>query len=244
MDNFRLESPQSSIYSPNYSFAFKFENEHNYRKTAGWMGDNWHTSFYYSLAYVTFIFFGKIYMSTRPEPFRLKGPLALWNVRISSFWTWLFILSKAPELIDTVFVVLRKQKLIFLHWYHHATVLIFTWYAYADEASTGRWYSTMNYSVHAVMYTYYALRACGIKIPRQLAMSITISQILQMIMGTYVTIYAYYCKSMGQPCGISFSTLYAGIAIYISYFILFAQFFISSYFGGSKSSSKKEKKVQ
>lgn len=165
-------------------------------------------------------------------------------MRISSFWTWLFILSKAPELIDTVFVVLRKQKLIFLHWYHHATVLIFTWYAYADEASTGRWYSTMNYSVHAVMYTYYALRACGIKIPRQLAMSITISQILQMIMGTYVTIYAYYCKSMGQPCGISFSTLYAGIAIYISYFILFAQFFISSYFGGSKSSSKKEKKVQ
>lgn len=141
----------------------------------------------------------------------------------------MFIISKAPELVDTVFVVLRKQKLIFLHWYHHATVLIFTWYCYADESSTGRWYSNMNYLVHAIMYSYYALRALGVRIPRQLAMSITISQIAQMIMGTFVTFYAYYAKVSGQSCDISYSRLYAGIAIYTSYFLLFAQFFISSY---------------
>jgi len=142
--------------------------------------------------------------------------------------------------------VLRKQKLIFLHWYHHASVLIFTWYAYADEASTGRWYACMNYSVHAVMYTYYALRACGVKIPRQLAMSITISQIAQMIMGTFVTFYAYFARVNGRNCEISYSTLYAGMAIYVSYFVLFAHFFINAYFGSRKprAAVKKDQKTE
>lgn len=99
----------------------------------------------------------------------------------------------------------------------------------------------MNYGVHAVMYSYYALRALRVKIPRQLAMSITISQIAQMIMGTFVTFYAYYSKASGRPCDMSFSTLYAGIAIYISYFILFAQFFIASYFAPRKPRKEAKK---
>ncbi len=163
------------------------------------------------------------------------------KVNVSSFWTWLFIVSKAPELGDTVFVVLRKQKLIFLHWYHHITVLLFTWYSYADEASAGRWYIDMNYVVHALMYSYYAVRALGFRVPRNIAMIITISQIVQMILGTFVTYYAYYSKFNNKNCMISYSTVYAGILMYISYFLLFAYFFINSYFGSSSSSKTSQK---
>ncbi|KAM9284734.1 very long chain fatty acid elongase 6-like [Morus bassanus] len=47
---------------------------------------------------------------------------------ISKFWVYLFVLSKILELGDTVFIVLHKKKLMFLHWYHHITTLIITRY--------------------------------------------------------------------------------------------------------------------
>ena len=49
----------------------------------------------------------------------------------------LFIISKIPELIDTVFIVLRKKPLIFLHWYHHVTVLLYCWNSYVTESAAG-----------------------------------------------------------------------------------------------------------
>ena len=41
------------------------------------------------------------------------------NDRVSGFWASLFVLSKVPELGDTFFILLRKQPLIFLHWWVH-----------------------------------------------------------------------------------------------------------------------------
>ena len=118
---------------------------------------------------------------------------------VTALWTWLFVLSKLPELVDTVFIVLRKQKLIFLHWYHHVTVLWFSWYSYVGFTSTCRWFMIMNYAVHALMYTYYGIRASRLmKVPNVLAMVITTLQTLQMVVGCSINILAFYYLASGS----------------------------------------------
>ena len=57
------------------------------------------------------------------------------------FWLFLFVMSKFPELIDTAFIVLKKGDLIFLHWYHHITVLLFCWHSYVTRSSAGLYFS-------------------------------------------------------------------------------------------------------
>jgi elongation of very long chain fatty acids protein 6 len=53
------------------------------------------------------------------------------SIDTTAFWIMLMNFSKIVELGDTVFIVLRKKPLIFLHWYHHITVLLFCWSAFS-----------------------------------------------------------------------------------------------------------------
>ena len=104
---------------------------------------------------------------------------ASYYIGTTELWTYLFCISKLLELGDTFFIILRKQTLIFLHWYHHITVLIYAWYIYSRYLGTGRYLIVMNYSVHSIMYSYYALKALRIRVPRFISMCITTLQILQ-----------------------------------------------------------------
>jgi len=148
----------------------------------------------------------------------------------SVFWGWMFCMSKMAELVDTVFIVLRKRQLIFLHWYHHITVLLYCWYSYSDHISPARWFVVINFFIHSLMYTYYGLRAVGISVPRPIAMTITILQLSQMIVGVVVNGYAFAAKSKGLDCDVSHHHLNLGLAMYASYFVLFAHFFYRAYF--------------
>ena len=49
------------------------------------------------------------------------GPVALWR-------SCLFVLSKIALLGDSMFIILRKQDLSVLHWWHHISTLVYTWY--------------------------------------------------------------------------------------------------------------------
>lgn len=141
------------------------------------------------------------------------------------FWVCLFILSKIPELIDTVFIVLRKRPLIFLHWYHHVTVLLYCWHAYTTMAASGLYFVAMNYSVHAFMYGYFAMQALKM-VPKGFpAYLITICQIAQMFVGTGVCISAwFYVLYSDELCHNDFNNLIAGGLMYGSYLYLFVEF--------------------
>lgn len=144
-------------------------------------------------------------------------------------WGLIFCFSKVPELLDTLFIVLRKQKLIFLHWYHHAAVVTFAFYEFSGRAEIARWFSFMNFSVHSLMYSYYAIRAAGYKLPKPVAISITSSQIIQMIAGSYFVSYALAMKLTGQHCDVTTGRLTYAMIMYVSFGILFINFFIQSY---------------
>lgn len=160
----------------------------------------------------------------------------------------LFILSKIPELIDTVFIVLRKKPLIFLHWYHHVTVLAYCWHSYVTESGAGLYFISMNYTVHAVMYFYYFLMAIR-SIPKWFpSWIITTIQILQMVVGTAVVCYSIYFKNYGSKnfsvgsCNVEFENLVVGGIIYASYLYLFMEFAVKRYIFKGDAKKKPAKK--
>ncbi|TMS04522.1 Elongation of very long chain fatty acids protein 6 [Larimichthys crocea] len=153
---------------------------------------------------------------------------SFYNGPVSKFWAYAFVLSKAPELGDTAFIVLRKQKLLFLHWYHHITVLLYSWYSYKDMVAGGGWFMTMNYAVHALMYSYYAARAAGVRVPRPFAVLITSAQISQMAMGLTVSGLVYRWLQHGD-CPSSVNNIMWASLMYLSYLLLFANFFYNTY---------------
>lgn len=158
------------------------------------------------------------------------SPLESWFLGPVGFWAMLFNFSKIVEMIDTAFIILRKKKLLFLHWYHHLTVMLFCWNAYSHATASGLYFLGMNYCVHSIMYGYYMLAAIDIR-PRWLPpVLITALQILQMVVGTGLCISAWYFRTAsGSPCHNALSNLVAGLLMYASYFYLFSAFALERY---------------
>ncbi|KPM03394.1 Elongation of very long chain fatty acids-like protein 1 [Sarcoptes scabiei] len=150
------------------------------------------------------------------------------DYRLTLWYLW-FTVSKAFELIDTLFIVLRKTKLIPLHWVHHLLTLTFSWFVFPDVPATARWMVNMNFFVHSLMYTYYALKAVKIQIPKQVNITITILQVTQMFLGLYIHYQSLKLKLLGQPVDASYSVLFVGSLLYSIFAILFVQFFIRTY---------------
>ncbi len=150
-------------------------------------------------------------------------------VPMQAFFCFIFVLSKIVEFGDTFFIVLRKTPLNFLHWYHHVTVCLFSWHSLAIKSAPGHWYCAMNYSVHSVMYTYYVFKSFGYRIPKQVALGVTLLQLLQFFVGLVVVLSSAVLFVSGVPCQINYLNISAGMFIYISYFVLFGNFFYHRY---------------
>ena len=147
------------------------------------------------------------------------------------------------ELLDTYFIVIHKKPLIFLHWYHHVSVLLYCWHAYVTKAPAGLFFVSMNYGVHAIMYFYYFLMAVKRNPKWFNSMWITVSQISQMVVGVTVTALGFvlpprYATTTSE-CAIKPENNAAALMMYGSYLLLFVQFFVERYqVKGTKSMSK------
>jgi len=152
----------------------------------------------------------------------------------SGFWTACFIFSKPVEMIDTLWLLLRKREVIFLHWYHHATVALFCWHSYASRVGgAGLWFATMNYGVHSLMYAYFATQTQrpfpSLKKNVRLFTNpfLTAIQITQMVMGLIVLSVGSWRDIFGAGCDyLPKQTAILGVLMYSSYFALFVKLFV------------------
>jgi len=159
----------------------------------------------------------------------------------SGLWTFLFCMSKLGELGDTFFIVLRKKPLMFLHWYHHVATLNYGLMSYIDKSAFNTWIVWLNFTVHAVMYSYYCLSACNIRAPASFARCLTSFQIIQFIITLAILAHVGIRLLLGQYVDTTPTSYIFCLLMEISYVVLFGQFFYESYIKGGGKKFAKEK---
>jgi len=153
---------------------------------------------------------------------------------VTGYWGWMFVMSKAPELGDTMFLIVRKKPVIFMHWYHHALTFLYAQITYTETQAWCRWSLALNLTVHTIMYFYFAAQALKVRAPRYVAKFITTIQIAQFVISCYIFTHLVWIKFSGSVpnCAVSWNVLSLGAMMYLSYLYLFTQFFYNAYSAG------------
>ncbi|KAJ3030782.1 hypothetical protein HDV00_008722 [Rhizophlyctis rosea] len=191
-------------------------------------------------------------------PDLLKNGL-MWSICHEDAWSsrlellfYINYLIKYYELLDTIFLVLKKKKLEFLHVYHHAATMVLCYFELEGRTAVSWVPVTLNLFVHVIMYYYYARTAVSSK-PiwwKKYLTTLQITQFILDIFAIYLATYTYVSSAMypdiipnfglgtcrGKPIA-----AWIGCAIITSYLGLFVQFFIKTY-GDNKNKRRQAKK--
>lgn len=161
-----------------------------------------------------------------------------WNTKAGAFgfYMHIFVLSKVAELFDTAILIFKKADLKTLHVWHHFSVLLYCVHGavLTNQVGSGAIFGAMNFCVHAVMYSYYALATIGIKSPA--AIVITLLQILQMFAGCYISYTVGDCAKHHSR-----DRMFA-LIMYASYNFLFCRFFYYRYIAKKPKKDKAKQK--
>jgi len=155
------------------------------------------------------------------------------------FWEYVFYVSKYYELLDSVFLALRKKPLTFLHVYHHFIVIPLFW-AYNSTYTFGHWMLIVpNTAVHVFMYYYYTIATYGYKVWWK--KYLTIAQISQFLVDLSVTWPFYPLQYFyGTNCSTEMWTLHFGQLIGITFAYLFYQLYKEAYLNNNNNNDPKK----
>nr|CAD2194468.1 unnamed protein product [Meloidogyne enterolobii] len=86
--------------------------------------------------------------------------------QISGFWIFIWVLSKIPELFDTLFLILKGRPIRFMHWFHHSMSILFGTINFIGDNAYLVWVVWMNFFIHSIMYSYYMLTCFSFRFPK------------------------------------------------------------------------------
>lgn len=166
----------------------------------------------------------------------------LWNQGLG-YYGWLFYLSKFYEVTDTLIILAKGRRTSVLQTYHHAGAMLCVWVGIRYMSAPIWLFVFINSFIHALMYTYYALGAVGVRVPRALKRALTTMQIVQLFTGTFYSFAHLFIQyrvrvstttDVWQPCLTTAGEAFA-IVVNLAYLLpliyLFVRFFIKSYLG-------------
>jgi hypothetical protein len=150
-----------------------------------------------------------------------------------------FYLSKFWEYVDTALLIANKKPVIYLHRIHHSTTafaVLITWEWHEDGVPF--WFCPIisNLIVHFFMYLYFAY-------PRKLRpfrIIMTSAQLFQFIIVMFYCSYHIYMIIDGNyPCKKGhLLNISLAFGLYITYFVMFLNFFIQQYIKPNKCVEK------
>ncbi|KAI0793511.1 GNS1/SUR4 membrane protein [Abortiporus biennis] len=143
---------------------------------------------------------------------------------------------KYLELLDTVFLALKKKPLAFLHVFHHSATAMLC-YTQLNGKTSVQWIPiSINLLVHVIMYYYYYATAGGARIWwKKYLTTMQITQFVIDLVAVYFGTYSYYAANyfpnlptLGSCAGTETAALF-GCGLLSSYLVLFINFYIQTY---------------
>ncbi|XP_026282372.1 elongation of very long chain fatty acids protein 7-like [Frankliniella occidentalis] len=158
-----------------------------------------------------------------------------------AWYVWFYMILKFIDLLDTVFIVLRKnqRQVTFLHVYHHTGVAIALWGAVKYyPGGHGTILGVINSFVHAIMYGYYLLTTIAPEYKKSIWWKkyITKMQLTQFVFLGLHAVSVLLIPSCEYQC----KYIYAAIMVPQNFFMfmLFYNFYVQAYGSGAKNKSK------